>query len=284
MPVGTEGCDPRIYPAGVLVAAAQFESTLDKDLNRRRAVASVEAASRRGASLLVLPEAAMCSFGTPATDLAAFAEKLDGPFVTTLGRASAESGLTVVAGMFERTRRARRVYNTVVAVGPEGVVGAYRKYHLFDALGWRESERVLAGDPRRDPVVVVDVGGLRMGVMTCYDLRFPEMTRALVDAGAEVVLVAAHWVAGRGKADTWATLLRARAIESTSYVVASAQPAPRCTGHSMAIDPTGKVLDVLSATASGMVTASPTARRVREVRAAIPVLANRRFDVVPRLE
>ncbi|MHB8218857.1 MAG: carbon-nitrogen hydrolase family protein [Acidimicrobiales bacterium] len=263
----------------MLVAAGQFGSTLDKDRNRRLAVDAVRDAARRGAALAVLPEASMCSFGPPGTDLTPYAEPLDGPFVDALAQAAADSGLTIVGGMFERTRRTGRVLNTVVVVGPDGLIGAYRKFHLFDALGWRESDQVMAGNPQRDGVVVFDLGGLRFGIMTCYDLRFPEMSRVLVDAGADVVVVAAHWLAGRGKADAWTTLLRARAIESTSYVVASAQPAPTCAGHSMVVDPKGKVLAGLSATAIGLVTGRLAARRVQEVRAALPVLANRRFSV-----
>lgn len=280
----TIGCTEQAYPGRVLVAAGQFASSLDKDRNRGLAVGAVHDAARRGAALAILPEASMCSFGPPGTDLGPLAETLDGPFVGALGHAAADTGLTVVAGMFECASRAGGVHNTVVAVGPRGLIGAYRKFHLFDALGWRESDQVVAGSPWHDPILVFDAGGLRFGILTCYDLRFPEMCRVLVDAGADAVVVAAHWLAGRGKADTWTTLLRARAIESTSYVVAAAQPGPRCAGHSMVVDPTGKVLASLSATAEGLVTGLLEARRIGEVRAALPVLANRRFSVVARPE
>ena len=96
-----------------------------------------------------------------------------------------------------------------------------------------------AGSP--EPVVA-EVAGFSVGLMTCYDLRFPEHARALVDRGAEVLAVPAAWVAGERKVDHWRTLLRARAIENTVFVVAAAQPGPRYTGHSMVVDPLGDVL------------------------------------------
>jgi predicted amidohydrolase len=241
----------------------------------------VRRAASSGAALVVLPEGAMCPFEPTRADLCDLAETLDGPFVEAIAREAAQAGVTVVAGMFERSRRKARVHNTAVVVGPSGMIGCYRKFHLFDALGWRESASILAGDPAVDGVTVFDLDGLRFGVMTCYDLRFPEMARALVDAGTEVLLVCAQWIAGPGKADTWRTLLRARAIESTAYAVAAAQPSPGCTGHSMIVDPKGRVLAELDARARRVVLGQVDQRRVREVRDALPVLDARLYSVMP---
>ncbi len=276
------------YPSNVRVAAVQLASSLDKPANLRAVDRAVRQASAAGADLVVLPEATMASFGGQTTDLAPLAEPLDGPFVTALAALAADTGATVVAGMFEPApepepgsgERSGRVRNTVVAVGPDGLVGAYRKFHLYDALGWRESDRIAAGDPA-EGVLVFPVGDLMVGVMNCYDLRFPEMARRLVDAGATVLVEPAHWVNGPGKADTWTTLLRARAIESTAYVVAAAKPEPECTGHSMVVDPLGAVVGELRGDGDGQVVADLSAAEVTEVRRAIPVLDNRRFAVVP---
>ncbi len=261
---------------------AQFATSADKGANREAALARVAEAAGRGAELLVLPEAAMCTFGGPTADLASVAEPLDGPFVTALHRAAAKAGLTVVAGTFEPSGVAGKVRNTVVAVGPDGLIGAYRKLHLYDAHGWRESDRVEAGDPQDDNVVVFGLGDLVFGLMTCYDLRFPEMARALSDRGATAMVVPAHWLAGPGKADAWEVLLRARAIENTAYVVAAAKPGPEAIGRSMVVDPSGRVLAALGADEEGMAVADLLAGRVGEVRAELPVLAHRRFDVAPR--
>lgn len=259
----------------------QLTSTLDREANRHRVTDRVREAAGRGAQLVVLPEAAMCSFGAAGTDLTACAEPLDGPFVAALREVARETGTTVVAGTFEPSEEPGRVHNTVVAVDASGLLGTYRKLHLYDALGWQESDRIVPGDPAAEPLVVA-VGDLRFGVMNCYDLRFPESARRLVDAGATALVVVAHWLPGPGKADAWSVLLRARAIESTAYVVAAAKPAPACTGHSAVVDPAGDVLASLGADEAGLALADLRAERVAEVRASMPVLDHRRFGVVPR--
>ena len=258
----------------------QLSSTMDREANRRRAAARVREAAGRGARLVVLPEAAMCSFGGAGTDLTARAEPLDGPFVAGLQEVAGETGTTVVAGTFEPAGEPGRVHNTVVAVDGSGLLGRYRKVHLYDALGWRESDRIVPGDPADEPLVLA-VGDLRFGVMNCYDLRFPEAARRLVDAGATALVEVAHWLPGPGKVDAWSVLLRARAIECTAYVVAAAKPGPECAGHSMVVDPAGQVLAALGADETGLATAEIRADRVAAVRASMPVLGHRRFTVVP---
>jgi len=269
----------------VRVAAAQFSSVQDKVENRRRATAAIVLAADRGASLVVLPEAAMCGFGPRGSDLAPVAEPLDGPFVTALLDAASATQTTVVAGMFEAAGGG--VYNTVVVVSAGAIALRYRKLHLFDALGWRESDQLRAGDPAGDgPAVCPLDDGLTLGVMTCYDLRFPELARVLVDAGADVLAVPAAWVAGPRKAEVWGDLLRVRAIENTAYVVAAAQPGPQYSGHSMIIDPLGAPLAVLDGETDGgehaLAIVDLDAQTVAKVRRALPVLDHRRFVVRPR--
>ena len=263
----------------MLVAAVQMATTLDVEENRRLVEKRIGEAAGTGAKLVVFPEATMCTFGDASVDLGRFAEALDGPFVETLKSAARRNEVTVVAGMFERAGDPR-AYNTTVAVGPDGLIGAYRKVHLFDALGARESARIAPGDPASAPVVFT-LDGLTAGILTCYDLRFPEMARALVDRGADVVVMGAHWYAGPGKADVWQVLVRARAIESTAYVVAAGKPEPECVGTAMVVDPVGAVLAVLPGDADDVAVADLSAERVAEVRAALPVLEHRRFTVIP---
>jgi deaminated glutathione amidase len=265
------------------VVAAQFSTDLNAQANRARCVEAVRRAGDEGAGLVVLPEAAMCGFGKPTTDLSELAEPLDGPFVTALVEA-ASNRITVVAGMFERVPGEHRVFNTLVLVGQRGLVGAYRKVHLYDALGWVESERIAPGAPGSDNTPLAPVGDFTVGVLTCYDLRFPESARAAVDAGATVLAVPAAWVSGEHKVEHWRTLLRARAIENTAYVVAAAQPGPTYTGHSQIVDPFGVVVSELGPTESGAATAEMTGTRIEEARSALPVLAHRRFAIAPALE
>jgi predicted amidohydrolase len=196
---------------------------------------------------------------------------MDGPFASEVARVAEERGSTVVAGMFEAGDDPERPFNTLVARG--AVHAAYRKVHLYDSFGYRESDRLSAG--RAEPVVV-DLQGFRLGLMTCYDLRFPELARALVAAGADVLVIPAAWVAGPRKVDHWRTLALARAIENTAYVVAVGQPGPRYTGHSLVVDPLG---DVLVEAGEGEETLTATLERARldEARRTNPSLLNRRL-------
>jgi len=256
------------------VAALQAAAGLDPAANRellRRLVAAHGADT----DLVVLPEAFARDFGEAGSDVSAFAESLDGPFGTTLAEVATTRGTTVVAGMFERGADPERPFNTLLMRG--GSEASYRKVHLYDSFGYRESDRLTAG--ALEPVVV-DVAGWQVGLMTCYDLRFPELARALVDQGAEVLVVPAAWVAGKRKVHHWRTLLTARAIENTVYVVAAAQPAPRYCGHSLVVDPFG---EVLAETGSGdggepaVVRAELHREVLAEARRVNPSLANRRM-------
>jgi len=253
------------------VVLVQEASSLDPVENRVRLASLVP----DGADLVVLPEAAARDFGDPGSDLGAAAETLDGPFVTEVERLATQRSTTIVAGMFERGDDTRpyntRPYNTVVVRG--GARADYRKIHLYDSFGYRESDVLTPGPP--EPLTV-DLAGMTVGVMTCYDLRFPELSRALVDRGAQVLLVPAAWVAGPRKVDHWTTLLRARAIENTVYVVGVGQPGPRYAGHSMVVGPLGEVL-VEVGDGPAVLRAELDPAAVVEARRTNPSLANRRL-------
>ncbi len=261
--------------ASLTVSLLQWASSSDPAENLRALDAlpeQVAAASRP--DLVVLPEAFARDFGPAGSDVAADAEDLDGPFVTRLAELAATLGTTLVAGMFERSDDPQRPYNTLVALGPDGrLAAAYRKIHLYDSFGYRESDRLLAG-----PIepAVLEVHGLRVGLMTCYDLRFPELGRALVDRGAEALVVPAAWVAGERKVAHWRTLVTARAIENTVYVAAAAQPGPRYTGHSLVVAPTGDVVGELGED-TGALRAELDGEVLVEARSTNPSLGNRRL-------
>lgn len=250
------------------VRLVQAASSLDPEQNRAR-LRDLLAHAEPG-ELVVLPEAFARDFGSPDTDLGAFAEDLDGPFVRALEDVAAERRVTVVAGMFRRSDDPARPFNTLVVRG--GTSAEYDKIHLYDSFGYRESDRLTAGAWRP---VVVEIGGFRVGLMTCYDLRFPELARALVAAGAEVLVVPAAWVAGERKREHWRTLLHARAIENVSYVVGVGQPEPRYTGSSMVVSPLGDTVVELSGGECG-VTATLDGGEIERARDVNPSLANRR--------
>ena len=264
------------------VAVAQFASGTEAAANRSRAVDLLTSAARDGAELVVLPEAAMYPIDRPPAELARAAEALDGPFVTALAEAASALGVTVIAGMFEVVHGEQRVHNTVVAVGAAGLMGRYRKLHLYDALGRKESDSLVPGRIDGDELLVLSFGEIVVGVVTCYDLRFPEIFRALADRGATVFAVPAAWVAGPLKEEHWMTMCRARAIENTSYLLAAAQSPPSYCGRSVVLDPMGVLLAGLGE-ADGIAAADVSSERVRDVRAGLPVLAQRRYEVRPKL-
>jgi predicted amidohydrolase len=261
------------------VAVAQFRPVADRDTNLAAMRALAISAASVGAGLIVFPE--YSSYFTPkmGTGWLAAAESLDGPFVEGLGDLASETGAIIVAGFIEVGTRADRFRNTVAAVAPDGrVLSVSRKLHLYDAFGATESDWAEPG--AIEPPQLFDAVGLRVGVQTCYDLRFPEVTRRLVDAGAELVLVPSEWVAGPGKVHAWRTLLAARAIENTVYVAAADHVGPVGVGHSMIVGPDGEVLEELTDDIAVAVAAVDTGH-VAQVRRENPALQLRRFRVEP---
>ena len=261
------------------VALAQLVAGDDPQVNLVEVGRLVAEAGAAGARLVVFPEATMRRFGA---GLAEVAEPADGPWATGLRELADRHRVVVVAGMFTPADGGR-VHNTLRAVGGVVDVG-YDKIHLFDAFGFRESTTVAAG---HQPVIIT-VDQVPVGLTTCYDVRFPGLYTRLADQGAEVICVAASWAAGPGKIDQWELLTRARALDSTTFVLAVGQAdpttvgvlpskgAPAGVGHSAAISPRGEVLRTLGPE-PGLLVVDLDLADLAEARQAIPVLANRRF-------
>ena len=264
------------------VAVAQFAPGTDAEANLETIRELTDAAADRGAQLVVFPEYSSFFVNPVGAAFLEAAEPLDGAFVTELSELADDRGVSIVAGMAEAAGEPGRFTNTVVAVAPRaGLVASYRKQHLYDAFGARESEWVAPGELSAPQLFTA--GGLRIGLQTCYDLRFPEVTRRIVDAGAELVLVPSEWVHGNLKLHHWRTLITARAIENTVYLAAADHVPPVGVGASMIVDPMGIVLaELADETDAGL--AEVSSERVREVRAVNPALELRRYDVVPRVD
>lgn len=261
------------------VAVAQFAPTADERANLGVIEEMTARAAARGARVVLFPEYSSY-FVHPFDDtLAAHAEEIGGPFTRGLQRIAGTHDVVVVAGLLERASESGRVRNTVVAVDADGVRASYRKLHLYDAFGQRESDWVEAGPI--GPPETFERDGLRFALMTCYDLRFPEVARTLADTGAHVILVAAEWVRGPLKEHHWHTLLQARAIENTLYVAGSDHPPPLGVGGSAIVDPQGVELAGIG-TATDIAMGWADAETVERVRLVNPALALRRFDVRAR--
>jgi deaminated glutathione amidase len=272
----------------VVVAAIQMSSQAGVDENLGRAAALVAEAARRGARLALLPE--NFAYLGDEEGKRAFAEDLSpaadggfsGPIASRLAALAKELDLAIVAGgMPERSGDPDRPYNTCAVFAPDGRLSArYRKIHLFDVdladRSYRESTSTTAGE---EPVVA-EAAGLRVGLSVCYDLRFPELYRALSAAGADVLVVPAAFTLVTGK-DHWHVLLRARAIEAQAYVIAAAQwgkhPKGRQTyGKSLIVDPWGEVVAQASE-GEGVVTAAVDLGYLAGVRQSLPSLRHRRL-------
>jgi predicted amidohydrolase len=225
------------------IALAQILAGTDPVANLTTVADYTRRAADAGARLVVFPEATMCRFGVP---LGEIAEPIDGRWADAVRTVADEAGITVFAGMFTPAPDGR-VINTLLATGA-GVSAHYDKIHLYDAFGFTESQTVAPG---REPVVV-DVGGIGVGVTLCYDIRFPYLYTELADRGAQVITVSASWGAGPGKLDQWTLLARARALDSGCFVAAAGQAypgpelaaqAPTGVGGSLVASPLGEVLD-----------------------------------------
>ena len=268
--------------APLTVAAAQFRAGEDVDKNLVVLEDLTAQAVSRGAELVVFPEAAMHAWEAPAHRLRAVADQDAPRFVDGLREICDASGATVVAGIFAPGHEGRPV-NRLVAMDRTGVLATYDKVHLYDAFHYRESETVTAGRPRADHTELgtFTMGPWTVGMLNCYDLRFPEMARLLTQQGVNVLAVSSAWVFGPQKEMHWEILLRARAIENTAYVVASSQPPPVSTGLSMVVDPLGLVASTCTLD-EGLALHTLDEGHLREVRELIPSLTQRHYTVHPR--
>ena len=204
----------RLHVCALLCARSR--SAHEQAVNLKRVRLALAQAADSGADLAVFPEATQIRFGS---DLRAAAEPLDGPFCSGLAEAAKQTGVALVAGVFEPGPDGR-VYNTAVGYDGTGeLVASYRKLHLFDAYGQRESNLVAPGAAP----VLCTLAGVRTGLEICYDVRFGELSRALAAGGASLIVLPAAWAAGLFKEDHWVTLVRARAIENTVWVAAVGQ-------------------------------------------------------------
>ena len=262
------------------VALGQMPVSSEPQVNLDRVRTAAVSAAGQGAAIAVFPEGTQARFSA---DLRAVAEPLDGPFCRGLAKIAASACVAIVASLFEPAPDGR-VYNTTVGYEADGSLAAvYRKIHLFDALGYRESQSVAPGDE----VVIASLAGLRVGFMTCYDVRFPELARALAAGGADLLVLPSAWAAGTFKEEHWVTLVRARAIENTIWVAAAGQvpdpaepptKAPTGIGRSLLVDPMGVVrLDL--GPAEGLGVGDVDTEQTAQVRAVLPSLAGRRTEI-----
>ena len=260
------------------IALAQIQSGTEPEANLKLVDDYTRRAADAGAGLVLFPEATMCRFGVPLSEIA---QPLDGSWADGVRRVAASAGVTVIAGMFVPADDGR-VTNTLIATGP-GVDAHYDKIYLYDAFGFTESRTVAPGHEPVTIKVAGDSGPVTVGLSLCYDVRFPELYVELARRGAQLITVHASWGTGPGKLDQWTLLARARALDTGSFVgaVGQAYPGdeiaalgPTGVGGSVVASPLGEIIESAGPDPSLLVTdVDPDA--VQSVRDTIAVLRNR---------
>lgn len=263
------------------IAIAQVKSSADKKENLRTAISMIEQAGRGGAELIAFPEFLMAfsPASQSAEELAKIAEPVNGSFISALCEAARKNRTAILATIYEVSTVPSRVFDTAVWLDARGNTAmSYRKIHLYDAFGFRESDKF---QPGSDVAPLVTSGESRFGVMICYDLRFPEMARMLALQGANILVAPSGWVQGDLKLDHWQTMIKARALENGCYIIAPGQTGNIYIGHSMVVDPLGRTIVSLGER-EGLEFADLDLKLISETRERLPLLANRRADIYAR--
>ena len=267
------------------IGLAQICTTRDLDANLRLVAEYTARAADRSCDVVLFPEATMRAFGHNLTEIA---EPPDGPWANEVRAIAEDHGVTVVVGMFTPApdgEKGPRVHNTLLAVG-NGVDASYDKIHLYDAFGFSESDTVAAGEEQVRITPATDEA-LTLGLAICYDVRFPQLFINHAREGAAATLVPASWASGPGKVEQWELLVRARALDSTSWILACGQAdpaasgvdakpkAPTGVGHSMVVSPDGRVVARAEAAPDLLVADIDDPAATRE---SLPVLTNARLS------
>ena len=260
------------------VAIVQFKALTTKEQNLKKILDYIKKASKRGAQLCAFPEFMMFYTKPSQTpkELASLSETINGNFVKTISKAAKKHSIQVIGTFYEKSNKKNRVYDTSFLINKSGkVVSKYRKIHLYDAFGFKESKKMVPGSKIVKPSQTT-LG--KIGMLICYDLRFPEISRSLALSGSEILVVPSAWVKGKNKEDHWITINKTRAIENGCYLVAPDQVGNIYCGRSVVVDPFGKILlDMKKRQGIGVVNIS--AEKIKKIRTILPLLKNRRSDI-----
>ena len=265
------------------ISLVQMKADIEKEKNLKIILKYISEAANKNSALCAFPEFMMCytSSSQSSAELAKLAEKINGEFVSTIAEAARYNHIQVVGTFYEKSPKQNRVYDTSFLINKFGkVVSRYRKIHLYDALGFKESKKLYPGSSVTSPIKT-SVG--KIGLMICYDLRFPEMSRMLTSSGSEVLVVPSAWVKGNMKEEHWIAINKTRAIENGCFIISPDQVGNIYCGRSLVIDPFGKIiLDMKKK--EGLGTVNISLDQVKQVRKKLPLLKNRRTDIYADLK
>lgn len=277
----------------VKVSIVQMKSSLDKEENLLYSLEQIKESAKNSAKIICFPEFQM-SFSPSSQsseELYSLSESINGNFVSRLKKSARENNIFIVSSIYERAnsksinkrqsqgnfhKHSYRVFDTVVLINNNGdLVSQYRKLHLYDALGFKESNKLLAGSKLFTPITS-PIG--KIGTLICYDLRFPELSRILALKGSGSLIAPSGWVQGTMKEDHWMIMCKARAIENGVYLIAPNQIGNIFCGRSLIVDPFGIVVTDMG-NKEGFEIVDLDLDRINSVRKTLPLLKNRRKDV-----
>ena len=262
-------------------AIVQMKSSINKQDNLTKSIKYIKEAAHRQADYIFFPEFQMAfsSNTQTADELYAIAETFpNSKFIERLCQYSKKYNIGIVGTFFEKNslKTDKKVFDTAFSIDKNGkIVSVYRKLHLYDAFGFKESSKFSRGDKISNPILT-SIG--KIGLMICYDIRFPELSRILTVNGSDIIVIPSGWVHGIMKEEHWITMLKARAIENGVYVIAPNQVGNIFCGRSMIIDPFGSILTDLG-DKIGIEIVDIQRERIDEIRKALPLLKNRRNDI-----
>lgn len=254
------------------VALGQFKVVADWQENADRCIEFMNQAEAGNAKLLLLPEDVLARDITDPMAILTSAQALDGPFMTQILKASRQQALTTIFTVNVPASEGK-VFNALVVIKGGEIIARYDKLHLYDAFSVQESLTVSPGTKIPE---LVEVEGFKIGLMTCYDLRFPELARSLALQGADLFVAPSAWVKGAQKEHHWQVLTTARALENTCYMLAVSECGPINIGNSLVVDPLGVVIAQMSEM-PGLLFVEIDQERLAMARKQLPVLQNSRF-------
>ena len=262
-------------------AIVQMKSSSNKQENLKTSIKYIKEAADRQVDYIFFPEFQMAFSSNKQTvdELYTIAETLPSSnFIKKLSYYSKKYNIGIIGTFFEKNdeKKVKKVFDTAFSTDKNGkVVSIYRKLHLYDAFGFKESSKFNKGNEIPNQIIT-DIG--KIGLMICYDIRFPELSRILSINGSDIIAIPSGWVHGIMKEEHWITMLKARAIENGVYVIAPNQVGNIFCGRSMIIDPLGSILTDLG-DKIGFEIVDIHRKRLDEVRKILPLLKNRRSDI-----
>lgn len=260
------------------VALTQLVSSPEKDENLEKMGMYVKEASKRNADLIAFPEGFMFHHSKEEGLETKFekSESLNGKFVNSVKGLAKKYKINIIFGMHERPPSKLRTYNTTVTVDDKGkIANVYRKTHLYDAFDMKESDQNIPGT---DKPKVFKIKNINIGVIVCYEIRFPEMARTLALSGADLIIVPSNWIKGYNKEDLWLSSIKTRAMENTVYVGTSNQIGNISTGITSFVDPLGIIVE-RATEEEGMFIQYVKKDRILEARKILPLLSQRNTSV-----